>query len=123
MTTDPQDPLPESNWFWRRVFACVVTAAALALTGLIVWQMTAALLVIVRGDADATATVNALRDIAFYLVGLALALSIAYLIAPSGEQVAKMVQSVKLNLGGSVAAAPPAPRVVPDDEPDFEERK
>lgn len=107
---DPQDPLPESNWVWRRLFACAVTIAALALTGLVVWRMTAALLVIVKGNSDATATVYALRDIAFYLVGLALALSVVYLIAPSGEQVAKMVQAVKLNLGiGAATPEPPKP--------------
>lgn len=94
--TDPQDPLPESNWTYRRWFTIILTGVAMVLVTLIVWRVTGALLVIVGGDSDATATVNALRDIAFYLIGLALALTITYLIAPSGEQVAKMVQSVKL---------------------------
>lgn len=121
---DLQDPLPESNWTYRRWFSIGLVVVAMALVGLIVWEMTDALLVIVNGDADATATVNALASIAFYLVGLVLAVTVIYQIAPSGEQVVKMFQSVKLNLGGNIPTQmprlpqrrpDPTARVTPDD--------
>lgn len=118
---DLQDPLPESNWLYRRIFTYVVIVALLAVLTWIVWGMTDALLTIVKGDSDATATVNALRDVAFYVVCFAGWLATTYVIAPSGEQVVKMFQSVKLSLGPTQAPRlpqrrpDPTARITPDD--------
>jgi len=113
---DPQDPLPESNWLWRRVFIYSTMVVLLVGLGWIVWGMTDALLEIVKGDADATATVNALRDVAYYAIGFAAWLATIYTIAPSGEQVAKMVQAVKLSIGAPADASPVSRHKLSEEE-------
>ena len=81
---DLQDPLPESNWFWRRLFVFATMAVMLILLALIVLALGKAL------------AAPQLADVAFWLICLIAWMVTVYTIAPSGEQVTKMVQSVKL---------------------------
>jgi hypothetical protein len=122
---DQQDPLPEGSFFYRRIFTYVVTLLLLAILGWIVWGLTDALAEIVKGDADATATVEVLRDIAFYSICFAAWLATTYVIAPSGEQVVKMVQSAKIAVANKIPGfpgrSPPPPETAAADE-DFAPR-
>lgn len=91
---DLQDPLPESNWFWRRVFVFVVTTAVL-------WM--------VWGAIDRLGTVAALRpeigvkallSLCKWLLAMVALMATYYMIAPSAEQVVKMMKTATLLRSG-----------------------
>ncbi len=91
---DTQDPLPESNWFWRRVFTFVVTAA-------ILWMVWGA---ITRLGAVAvvspTQGIPALLSLCRSLLLITAMMVTYYMVAPSAEQTIKMMQTAKLLVGG-----------------------
>jgi hypothetical protein len=96
-TADPQDPLPESNWFWRRVFVGVICAAIL---GLVWWYADDIGEVALKGGAGAVEAVRGLVDLlklSLYLLGLVIML---YLIAPSAEQAGKWLATISAWKGG-----------------------
>ena len=75
---DVQDPLPESNFLWRRVFAYATSTAILCLLAYVIFKMTEA---------------ASLRIAALYL-SLLLWFSITYyMLAPSAEQVVRIIQA------------------------------
>lgn len=88
-TADVQDPLPESTWFWRRVFVFVVTAFAC-------WQTHRA----IDRLAD-IAVVNpaigvpAFVDLLHWLLFLVILMVTYYLVAPSAEQITRMIQTAR----------------------------
>lgn len=82
---DPQDPLPEGTFLYRRIFSYGVAVAIIALLALVVWR--------IEGDAD-------LRRVATSLCWLLFVTVTYYMVAPSAEQVVKMMQTAKLFLGG-----------------------
>ena len=84
---DLQDPLPESAFFWRRAFSYVVAVALIALLALVVWRL------------DEAAE---LRQVAGYLCLLLFMVVTYYMVAPSAEQVVKILQTAKL-LGQGVS--------------------
>lgn len=91
---DPQDPLPESNWFWRRVFVGVICAALLAL----VWYRTEVIgQAALSGKAGAVDGLVDLLKLSLYLTGLVIML---YLIAPSAEQAGKWLATISAWKGG-----------------------
>lgn len=77
MPVDPQDPLPEPRWGFRRTLIFGITFAALAL---IRWQFP-------RVPADD------LRGVIYALLGLIALLATYYLIAPSAEHIVSTVQA------------------------------
>jgi Na+/H+ antiporter NhaD/arsenite permease-like protein len=108
VVADPQDPLPESNWFWRRVFVGVICGTILAL----VWFYTDALAEVAKGRSDASNNavdaLESLLKLALYLLGLVIML---YLIAPSDGSTAEA--TTKAGMTGAKPAAPAA------DLPDY----
>lgn len=88
--TDLQDPLPESNWFWRRVFVFV-------LMSFLMWRLW-----FVLDDLAATALLSPEKGIGALLVAcrylclFAFFLMMFYLLAPSAEQVTKMFKTATL---------------------------
>lgn len=80
--TDPQDPLPEGRWLYRRLFTWGLTIFACGLLAFIVHKL--------EGDAPA------LQSMFQWTIGLIALLATYYLIAPSAEQLAKIVASMKL---------------------------
>jgi len=102
---DPQDPLPEANWLWRRVFTFVALFFAFAiLVGL--GYATNRIVGNIVGRIDsmdarnvAQITVVALGVIEkmfrmmFYTV---LVIITYYMVAPSAEQITKMIQTAGL---------------------------
>lgn len=103
--TDPQDPLPEANWLWRRVFTFVTIGLAFVIAiGLAVAVNRIVGNVVGRLDTMdarnvAQITVVALNVILkmftlmFYVV---IAAILFYMIAPSAEQITKMIQTAGL---------------------------
>lgn len=88
VTVDPQDPLPESNWVFRRWFVFggeIVRLAMLAWILTIVGQVAL---------SDGGAAVDKLYRLAKWLILLSLVDRVLYLIAPSAEQATKMFATV-----------------------------
>ena len=107
--SDPQDPLPEANWFWRRVFVFVALAAAFGiLIGLGMATNRIVGNIVNRIDSMdarnvAQITVVALNVIQrmftlmFYTV---IVIVTYYMVAPSAEQITKMLQTARLLKAG-----------------------
>lgn len=112
--SDPQDPLPESSWLWRRVFTFVVMLLAFAiLVGL--GYATNRIVTNIVGRIDnmdarnvAQITVVALNvllsmfKMMFYVVMFNMLL---YIVAPSAEQITKMVKTASLLKAGVQVAS------------------
>lgn len=81
---DPQDPLPESKWFWRRLIVFLSVAAAYAL-----------LFLVVR-----SALAEDMAQIARELMILLGVILLFYLVAPSANQIAELLATLKLRLRG-----------------------
>lgn len=73
---DPQDALPESSWGYRRFLTYGVTIVALAYIAYIIWK---------------TPEGQYLAGIAYGLIGLIAWMATLYLIAPTGEHVARIL--------------------------------
>lgn len=102
LVADPQDPLPESNWLWRRLLVFLVLA-------FIGWQQLMVGNRIARwGDAGAHGdAIDALLTMTRWHIGTLAIVLVLYLIAPSAEQFAKIVQTVsawKSGIATSVSA-------------------
>lgn len=82
---DLQDPLPESNFFWRRVYSYLISVVLLAA------------LVLVAYKVDDAAS---LRVLVFYLSVLLWFALTYYMAAPSAEQIIRIVQTAKMLRGG-----------------------
>jgi hypothetical protein len=94
-TTDPttavdvQDPLPESDWFWRRAFSYVATLLLLAGIGWTLYGLEAA-----RDSAG-------LLEMGLRLCWLVALVSTFYMIAPSAEQIARIIQAASILKSGA----------------------
>lgn len=106
---DAQDPLPESNWIWRRVFTFVALIAIFAiLIGLAVATNRIVGNVVGRIDtmnAEAVALIAkqalAIIEVMFRLMFWALIVVVTYyMVAPSAEQITKMLQTAGLLKAG-----------------------
>lgn len=82
LTADPQDPLPESGFFYRRITTWVVGITVLAL----LWFIVVALRALEQGDGLVT--------VAKWLIGLLALVLTYYLIAPSAEHIVRLGQTV-----------------------------
>lgn len=85
---DVQDPLPETNWFWRRVYTFVLSLVSVAF----IWHGIEAL----AGMRQPEAVYRVTR----YMIGVHVLLITYYMVAPSAEQIIKIIQSAKLLQAG-----------------------
>lgn len=115
-TADPQDPLPESSWFWRRVFVFLFGLIAVIGVAVVLWMLftlgnaTLELVAKLSGPRDVRALDQSFEAVgavilALYKLGswsmiVLLVGHILYLIAPSAEQAAKMMATVSAWRGG-----------------------
>jgi hypothetical protein len=106
---DMQDPLPESNWLWRRVLTFVAIVFIFALmTGLgyAVHRIVGGVIERIDGmsaPAVADITIRALGVIERMFGWMYWSLLVVvtyYMVAPSAEQIAKMISAVALLKGG-----------------------
>lgn len=84
VTVDPQNPLPEPSFKWRRVLAYLVVAASLALT----WHA-----VEVFHDLGAA---DQLLTLSQWVIGFATLIATYYYIAPSAAELTGMIQSARI---------------------------
>jgi hypothetical protein len=155
--SDPQDPLPEGNWTWRRIFTFVVAGCTFA----ILVGLGYAVNRIVSNIVERIDTIDAVNLAKITVVALNVLLAmfkmmfyvvivnmILYIVAPSAEQITKMIKTASLLKSGVQIASraiarsdgseetqaavgqPPQPVVPPDtagpevtsDEEDFAPR-
>lgn len=94
VTTDLQDPLPESSWFWRRVFVFAVTSAVLWMLWGAITQLGNVALV------EPRLGVPALLTLCKWIIGMTALMATYYMVAPSAEQLTKMVKVASLLQAG-----------------------
>lgn len=75
--------LPESNFRFRRIFSYVLTTLVLAILAYVVYQL---------DDA------KELGRVAFWLIILLWWVATYYMIAPSAEQIARIIQSARISI-------------------------
>lgn len=92
--SDLQDPLPESSWFWRRVFVFVVTGAVLWMLWGAITQLANVALV------EPRLGVPALLTLCKWIIGFTGMMVTYYMVAPSAEQLTKMVKVASLLKAG-----------------------
>lgn len=91
---DIQDPLPESNWLWRRVFSFLLVAALMGFLWKTIDNLAATALL------NPDIGIGALLKVCRYLCLFAFMVVTYYLIAPSAEQVVKMFKTAALLRSG-----------------------
>lgn len=92
--TVDHDPLPEASWFWRRIFTFAVTAA-------ILWMVWGAITRLGTTAVMApTIGIPALLSLCKSLLYFTFAMVTYYMVAPSAEQIVKMVQVAGMLKGG-----------------------
>lgn len=106
---DLQDPLPESNWFWRRVFTFLATASVIVMLFFLGYALNRLTDGIVNridnmtAETVATIAIASLKAITemFRLMFWVLIVVVTYyMVAPSAEQITKMVKTAALLKGG-----------------------
>lgn len=106
---DMQDPLPESNWLWRRVLtflAIIVIFSLMSGLAYAVHRIVGGVIQRIDGmsaQAVADITVRALGVIERMFGWMYWSLLVVvtyYMVAPSAEQIAKMIGAVSLLKGG-----------------------
>ena len=85
---DDQDPLPEQNWFWRRSYVFALSLISLGF----VWYGIEALWDLREA--------RAIYDITKYMIGILAMLILFYMVAPSAEQIVKLIQAAKVLRAG-----------------------
>lgn len=88
-------PIPESKFLYRRVFSYTLMIATFVLLFQIVDALQGALSLNNQTDALADAA-NALAEIAKWLIGFGSLIVTYYMVAPSAEQIVRIVQAARL---------------------------
>lgn len=94
MLSNPQDPLPEANWLWRRVFIFAVTSATLFFVYGSVDRLGA--VAVVKPEIGIPAFVSIVK----LLVVTINIMALFYMVAPSAEQITKMIKTASLLKSG-----------------------
>lgn len=81
---DVQDPLPENNWFWRRTYTFLLSIVSLAF----IWFGAEGMYQM--GDPEK------LFQLTRYMIGILFFLILCYMVAPSAEQIVKLIQAAKI---------------------------
>lgn len=109
---DPQDPLPEPTWLWRRVYVYGVSIVFLALVSVAVDRLSK-IAIDVPGQG-----VDALLSVIQWLLAALICVITYYLVAPSAEQIVKMIQAARLRRAeGPKPPTPPAPSEGTEEPP------
>lgn len=101
---DPQDPLPEPTWLWRRLYVYAVTIVILALVWIGVHKLAEV------ASLEPREGIIALLRVIQWLIAALICVITYYLVAPSAEQIVKMIQAARLQRTKVEAEKPkPAP--------------
>lgn len=85
---DVQDPLPETSWLWRRIYVftfSMISVAFIMYALQSLYQMNQA---------------EAVYRIARYMIGVHAMLILFYMVAPSAEQIVKLIQASRIIMSG-----------------------
>ena len=85
---DVQDPLPETDWFWRRTYTFVFTLISTAF----IWYGLEALWNLKQPES--------IYFVTRYMIFVHVMLITYYMVAPSAEQIIKIVQAAKIIRSG-----------------------
>lgn len=85
---DVQDPLPETSWLWRRIYVFTFSMISVA------FIMYALQSLYVMHDTE-----NVYR-IGRYMIGIHAMLILFYMVAPSAEQIVKLIQASRIIQSG-----------------------
>ena len=85
---DAQDPLPEQDWTWRRAYTYALTITACIGVGYTLHAL--------RDTGD----IEALYGVAWWMLAIIAMLATYYMVAPSAEQIVKLIQAAKLLQAG-----------------------
>jgi hypothetical protein len=91
---DLQDPLPEASWLWRRVFTFSVTAAVLYMLWITIDRLAGVAL------SAPSLGVPALLSLCKWIIGFTAMNVTYYMVAPSAEQIVKMMKTASLLRSG-----------------------
>lgn len=94
VTVDAQDPLPESNWAYRRVLVILGRVAFTAMFAAILWFLRE------LGEVNPAGAINGLVIIGYCVTGILIIDTVLYLIAPSAEQFGNILQTVSAMKSG-----------------------
>lgn len=83
VTVDVQDPLPEQDWFWRRTFSFGLSIACIGF----IWYGIEALWDLRQPEA--------IYRVTRYMIGVLAMVILFYMVAPSAEQIVKLIQAAK----------------------------
>lgn len=96
---ETQDPLPEASWFWRRVFTIAVTAC-------VMWMIWGAIDRLgATAIMDPRRGIPALGQLCKWLILFNAMMVTYYMVAPSAEQIVKMIQTAAMLKQGVQFAA------------------
>lgn len=79
---NPNDPLPEGQWLFRRIYVWSLTVLLLALTAFAVWR----------------SPPGQLQLIALWLIGLIGLIATYYLLAPSAPELARLIAEFRTRI-------------------------
>lgn len=97
--SDPQDPLPESNWLWRRVFIFGISMVLVYLLYGTVDRL--GKIAVVQPEVGIPAFVAVVKLLILTLNAVIL----YYMVAPSAEQITKLVKTASLLKSGVQVAS------------------
>lgn len=113
---DPQDPLPEPTWLWRRLYVYAVTIVILALVWVGVHQLAEV------ASMEPQQGIAALLRAVQWLIAALICVITYYLVAPSAEQIVKMIQAARLQRT-KIDADKPRPQPEPPSQDDSAQAK
>lgn len=94
---DPQDPLPESAWTWRRTFVFLTSIILLG----ILWENLSEIGEVAKASAGGSETAIAGQVvITKYVLGAFALNQLFYLVAPSAEQITRIIQAANAMKAG-----------------------
>lgn len=85
---DVQDPLPETSWLWRRIYVFTFSMISVAF---ILYGLES-----LHGMRDAEAVYRITR----YMIAVHAMLILFYMVAPSAEQIVKLIQAARIIRSG-----------------------
>ena len=94
--TDPQDPLPEASWLWRRV---LVFLGEVSRVGFVAFTLYA-IYSLAIGRQQTRESIEGLYHLAWWVLAFSALDRVLYLVAPTAEQLVRLIQSARMYTAG-----------------------
>lgn len=98
MTTnaDPQDPLPEASWLWRRVLVFLGELSRVLFVAFTLY----AIYSLAIGKDQTRESIEGLYNLAWWVLAFSALDRVLYLVAPTAEQLVRLIQSARMYTAG-----------------------